>query len=163
MCVHGLLVNNVVQFWQSRIVSWRRKSFFVNSSITNFYYKAMGRGGGRGGETESVTLLFFFFGALNCGWVDGDSVEQRLLFRACWNCIICSWFYSRMEDPLWYFIFVFLLLIKGIRKQCKFKIFLRTGWKHSLYIFCELLKNKECALGLGSGVVLGSWVHGTCT
>ena len=69
---------------------------FFNSDIEIFLLKT------NGGETESLSLLFFSLECVTCRWVDNGGVEQRLLFRAgrLKSHLLCSWFYSIMGDPV---------------------------------------------------------------
>ena len=84
-------------------------------------------------------------------------MEQKVLFRAGGNCIflpLVLFMDSRMGDARWVqdFIFLFPMLIKGMRRRYEFKVFLhdprdgRILWKDSPKIFPELLRNRECAL-----------------
>ena len=47
---------------------------------------------GNGKEFKDEIMLFCYFSSLeclNCRWVYGGGVEQRLLFRDIWNCFFC--------------------------------------------------------------------------
>ena len=72
-------------------------------------------------------VFFFLFGVLKLlvgwwWWCGAESLIQSRLKSH----LLCSWYYSRIGNAGWVqdFIFLCLMLIKGTRRQGKFKIFL---------------------------------------
>ena len=125
------------------------------------------------GDTESLILLFLKLevlklsvGGWQLSWAE-SLIQNRLNRIYCDVNLLCFWFYSRIGGTGWVqdFIFLFLMLIKEMRRQGEFKIFLREprDGKILLRPSTRVLKNRECALKMGCVSVLRSRLRGICS
>ena len=114
-------------------------------------------------ETEGLILLFCSLGCFNCWWVGGVGVEQKILFGAGWNGILCVPG-SGLDDArsVQNVIFMFLMSIKG-KRRVEFKIFyVAPGMeKYSLDLLVAV-KNREYVMGMGCGRLFGLWMREIC-
>ena len=98
-----------------------------NSDILNFLLKT---NVGRHKRLNFVIFVVWSAWILVGGWqLSGtESLIQSRLNRICCDAnLLCSWFYSRTGEAGWVqdFIFLFLMLMKAMKRRGEFKIFLR--------------------------------------
>ena len=76
--------------------------------------------------------------------------------------LLCSWFDSRMGDPVLVqdFIFLFLMIIKGMRRRWEFKIFLRDPRNKKSFLRSSTSCSKNVLWEWEVGAVLRSRVRG---
>ena len=85
------------------------KSLFFNPDIKNFLLKI------NGGDKQPNFVIFLVWSTLTVGgWMVATWMRDSCLMAG-WNRIFC----------VLGFIFLFLMLIKGMRRRCEFRIFLR--------------------------------------
>ena len=91
-----------------------------------WYYEFCMKTNEEGKGVETIILLIFAFrGCFSCWWVRGDGVGQKVLFSGSLNLIFClsprlkSW---SVKGASRHPVFMILVLIKEIRRGCKYKI-----------------------------------------
>ena len=125
-----------------------------NSDILNLQLKANVGGHRRSSYFYKLECLNFLIWQLSGAEI---LIQSRLNQICCDANLLCSWFYSTIGEAGWVqdFIFLFLMLIKGMRRRGKFKIPCVTpGMEGFFLVFRELLKNRECGLEVGCGGML---------